>query len=192
MVGIHSMLVPVLTRWENFTKKAIKDKGDPPPWVVGYGHTNANNYPPFVEEGYEVQDEAHAMEILVGELNEVYVPQLNNLFKKIDFKPPNDLYFSGFLDTLYNRGAGRLAGVDAGSTKLIGSYAWHILKNEAGTKNWLCRAACALTISHVGEFTPLDTAWDATLNDGIGGDRIYDGLTGRRSMDSAICLWERI
>jgi GH24 family phage-related lysozyme (muramidase) len=189
MYNIHPMLVPVLVRWENFTKKAILDKGNPPPWVVGYGHTNANNYPPFVEEGFEVRDEAHAMEILLGELNEVYVPQLKNLFQKIDFKPPNDLYFSGFLDTLYNRGAGRLAGLDAGSEKYPnGSYAWHILKNEQGSKNWLCRAATALTLSHVGNFTPLDTAWDAEIK----ADRIYDGLTGRRAMDSAICLWERI
>jgi hypothetical protein len=189
-MAIHSMLIPVLQRWEMYVRKAMRDKGKDPPWVVAYGHTNANNYPPFVDENTVVETEAEAMKILIGELNEVYVPQLNGLFEKIDFKPPNDLYYSGFLDTLYNRGAGRLAGADAGS-KLKGSYAWHLLKTTQGQKNWMVKAANALSRCHVEDFTPLDVAWDATLNGGLGGERIYEGLEGRRSVDNAICLWER-
>lgn len=190
MARIHPMMIPMLQRWETYVQTAHRDKGNPPPWVVGYGHTNANGYPPFVEEGYEVRDEAHAMDILMGELNEVYVPQLDSLFQKIGFTPPNDLYYSGFLDALYNRGAGRLAGADAGS-KLKGSYAWHILKTMQGQKNWMVKAANALSHSHAADFTPLDVAWDAALNDGLGGERIYEGLTGRRACDTALCLWER-
>lgn len=186
MAEIHPMMVPLLKRWETYVKVAHRDKGNPPPWVVGYGHTNANNYPPFVEEGYEVRDEAHAMEILIGELNEVYVPQLNKLFEKIDFTPPTDLYFSGWLDALYNRGAGRIAGADAGS-KLKGSYAWHLLKTTQGQKNWMVKASNALVLSHVEDFTPLDEAYDETLK----ADRIYEGLTARRACDAALCVWER-
>lgn len=190
MAKIHAMMVPLLKRWETLVLEAHLDKGNPPPWVIGYGHTNANNYPPFVQKGLVLRDDAEAMEILIGELNEVYVPQLNALFAKIGFTPPNDLYFSGFLDCLYNRGAGRLAGADAGS-KLKGSYAWHILKTKQGEKNWMVKAANALTLSHFEDFTPLDVAWDAILNDGQGAERIYEGLTGRRACDTALCLWER-
>lgn len=185
-MAIHSMMVPVLQRWELYVVKAMRDKGKNPPWVVGYGHTNANNYPPFVDENTVVETEAEAMKILLGELNEVYVPQLDRLFEKIDFKPPNDLFYSGFLETLYNRGAGRLAGADAGS-KLKGSYAWHLLKTTQGQKNWMVKAANALTLSHVEDFTPLDEAWDDSLK----ADRIYEGLTARRACDTALCMWER-
>ena len=192
MAQIHPMMVPVLQRWETYVPKAMRDKGKDPPWVVAYGHTNANNYPPFVDENTVVATEAEAMKILLGELNEVYVPQLNNLFQKIDFKVPNDLYYSGFLDCLYNRGAGRLAGADAGSEKYPnGSHAWHLLKTTQGEKNWMVKAANALSRCHVEDFTPLDVAWDATLNDGLGGERIYEGLTARRACDNALCMWQR-
>lgn len=186
MNSVHPMLIPVLTRWETYVKRAMRDKGKNPPWVVGYGHTNANNYPPFVHEGYEMRDEAHAMEVLVGELTEVYAPQLDRLFEKIGFKPPNDLYYSGWLDATYNRGSGRIAGADAGS-KLKGSYAWHLLKTTQGQKNWMVKAANALTLSHVEDFTPLDEAWDESLR----ADRVYEGLTSRRACDTALCMWER-
>jgi GH24 family phage-related lysozyme (muramidase) len=190
MASIHPMMVPMLRRWETYVQEAHVDKGKDKPLVIGYGHTNANDYPPFVHEGLVLRDEPHAMEILIGELNNVYVPQLDGLFAKIGFTPPNDLYYSGWLDALYNRGAGRVAGADAGS-KLKGSYAWHILKTMRGEKHWMVLAANALSHSHVEDFTPLDEAWDETLNDGAGGNRIYAGLVGRRACDTALCLWER-
>lgn len=183
---MHAMLVPLLKRWETYVQRATVDKGKDKPLVIGFGHTNANNYPPTVTADLVLRDEAQALEILLGELNTVYVPQLNKLFQKIDFKPPNALYYSGFLDALYNRGAGRLVGADAGS-ELKGSYAWHILKNMRGEKNWMVKAANALTLSHVEDFTPLDEAWDDELQ----ADRIYEGLTARRACDTALCLWER-
>lgn len=185
-MNIHPQFITLLTRWENYILVPQLDRGNPPPWVVGYGHTNANNYPPFVDHTTVLKDEAEARAILIGELNDVYAPQLRKLFQSIDFKPPNDLYFCGFLDVLYNRGAGRLAGADAGS-KLKGSYAWHILKNERNRKNWLCHAANALVLSHVEDYTPLDTAYDKDL----GAERVFEGLTGRRACDAGLCLWER-
>jgi len=193
MADFSPQFIQLLPRWELYVRKAMRDKGENPPWVVGFGHTNANNYPPFVDENTVIETEAEAMKILLGELNEVYVPQINSLFQKIDFKPPNLSYRDGFLDCLYNRGAGRLAGADAGSEKYPkGSLAWHLLKTTQGQKNWMVHAANALALSNVADFTPLNFAWDATLNDGNGGQRYYEGLQGRRACDNALCLWERL
>lgn len=165
-----------------------RDKGDPPPWAIGLGHTNANGLPPFVDENTRLKDRDEGLAIFKNDIEKVYVPQLETLFKKIDFTPPTEHYFLGFLGTLYNRGAGRLAGVDAGSEKYPnGSYAWHLLKTTRGEKNWMVKAANALSRCHVGDFTPLDMAWD----DEIKAERIYEGLEARRSFDNALCMWKQ-
>ena len=165
-----------------------RDKGDPPPWAIGLGHTNANKLPPFVDENTRLKDRDEGLAIFKNDIEKVYVPQLEALFNKINFVPPNDYYFYGFLGTLYNRGAGRLAGTDAGSEKYPnGSYAWHLLKTTRGEKNWMIRAANALAHSHVEDFTPLDTAW----NDEAKAEIVYDGLVSRRTFDTSLCMWER-
>ena len=181
-------------RWELMMLTPYKDKGDPPQWVldtgetinwaIGLGHTNFNRLPPIVDAHTRLQDRAEGLAIFRNDIEKVYVPQLDALFKKIDFTPPNLFYKLGFLGTIYNRGAGRLAGADAGS-KLKGSYAWEILKNQKGTKNWMVRAANALAHSHVDDFTPLDTA----EVDGV--EVVLDGLVSRRSFDNALCMWEK-
>jgi GH24 family phage-related lysozyme (muramidase) len=173
-------------RWELMMLTAYRDKGDPPPWAIGLGHTNANGLPPFVDENTRLKDRDEGLAIFKNDIDVIYVPQLKALFNKINFVPPNDYYFYGFLGTLYNRGAGRLAGADAGS-KLKGSYAWHLLKTTKGQKNWMVRAANALAHSHVEDFTTLDTAWD----DEIKAERVYEGLVSRRSFDNALCMWEK-
>ena len=104
-------MIPILARWETCQLKAYKDNDGS--WHIGYGHGNANNFPPFVDEHTVLRDEAHAMEILVGELNEIYLPQVESLFKKIDLKV-NDYFYSGITDVIYNRGIGRFAGGDVG------------------------------------------------------------------------------
>lgn len=181
-------------RWELMMLKSYKDKGTAPQWVidlngdpinwaVGLGHTNYNNLPPFVTEFTTLENHAEGIEVFKRDIKKIYEPQLNTLFKKIDFTPPNEYYRLGFLGTIYNRGAGRLAGADAGSEKFPnGSHAWHILKNEKGTKNWMVRAANALAHSHVGDFTPLDVDDNGTLQ---------DGLISRRSFDNALCMWKK-
>lgn len=175
-------------RWELMMLTPYRDKGDPPPWAIGLGHTNVNGLPPFVDENTRLKDRAEGFAIFRNDIETVYAPQLASLFKKIDFTPPNEFYRLGFLDVIYNRGAGRFAGADAGSEKYPnGSRAWDILKNEQGTKNWLVRAANALAHSHVGDFTPLDMAW----SDEAKAEIVYDGLVARRSFNNALCLWQR-
>lgn len=163
-----------------------RDKGDPPPWAIGLGHTNINNLPPFVDENTRLKDDNEGRAIFKNDIEKVYIPQLNTLFKKISFTPPNEYYFLGFLGTLYNRGAGRLAGADVGSA-LKGSYAWHLLKTTQGEHNWMVKAANALSHSHVEDYTPLDVAW----NDEAKAEIVYDGLVSRRAFDNALCMWQR-
>lgn len=186
MIGAWDLFAYGQERWELMMLTPYRDKGDPPPWAIGLGHTNVNGLPPFVDENTRLKDREEGMAIFKNDIEQVYVPQLKALFKKIDFTPPNDYYFHGFLGTLYNRGAGRLAGDDAGS-KLKGSYAWHLLKTTQGQKNWMVRAANALSHSHVEDFTPLDIAW----NDEAKAEIVYDGLVARRAFDTSLCMWEQ-
>ncbi len=175
-----------IERWELIMLTPYRDKGDPPPWAIGLGHTNVNGLPPFVDENTRLKDDDEARAIFRNDIEKVYAPQLDALFKKIDFVPPNEFYRLGFLGVLYNRGAGRLAGADAGS-RLKGSYAWHLLKTARGQKNWMVKAANALSHSHVEDFTPLDAAW----NDEAKAEIVYDGLVARRAFDNSLCMWER-
>lgn len=174
MANIHPMMLPLLARWETAQLKTYKDTDGS--LRIGYGHGNINTVAPIVTEDMVLKDEAEAMEILLRELNEIYVPQLNSLFKKIDFTPPNDLYFSGWLDCLYNRGYGTVSKSAA--------YDW--LK-KPDRKNYMVHAANAFVLSHVEGFEPLDVSWDKNL----GKVRVYEGLTARRACDTALCLWER-
>lgn len=185
----------IVERQELMMLAAYKDKGKAPKWVtddtgetinwaIGLGHTNVNRLPPFVTNITVLENREEGLAIFKNDLQTVYIPQLDALFKKINFTPPNLYYKLGFLECMYNRGAGRLAGADAGSKDFPrGSYAWHILKNEKGTKNWMVRAANALAHSHVDDFTPLDV-------DGNG--VIQDGLIMRRSFDNTLCMWKQI
>jgi len=185
MNALVPQLVPILARWETCQLKAYKDNDGS--WHIGYGHGNANNFAPFVDEHTELRDEAEAMSILMGELNEVYLPQAANLFRKIDLKV-NDFYYSGIVDVIYNRGIGRFAGVDVGSKAFPkGSKAWDILKNEQGAKHFKERAAQALIISNVDGFVPLDVAKDKIT----GVERVHLGLTLRRAADCTLCTWIR-
>ena len=178
-------MIPILARWETCQLKAYKDNDGS--WHIGYGHGNANNFPPFVDEHTVLRDEAQAMEILVGELNEIYLPQVESLFKKIDLKV-NDYFYSGITDVVYNRGIGRFAGGDVGSKQYPrGSLSWNILKREQGSKNFMERAAEALIFSHAYDFAPLDTARDKITKI----DRIHLGLTLRRAADCTLCTWIR-
>ena len=186
----------IVERQELMMLNIYKDKGKAPKWVteetgetinwaVGLGHTNANRLPPFVHKGMTpLENHAEGIEIFKRDIETIYAPQLDSAFKKIGFTPPNEYYRLGFLDCIYNRGVGRLAGADVGSRSFPkGSYAWHILKNEKGTKNWMVRAANALAHSHVEDFTPLDVDDDGTLQ---------DGLVMRRSFDNTLCMWVKI
>lgn len=161
----------VLEKWETIQLRSYRDTDGT--WHVGAGHGNANNYPPFVDEHTVLKDRDEAMRILTGEINEIYVPQLVSLFKKIDFTPPDDNYFCGFLDTLYNRGHGRL--------EHSAAYDW--LKHPE-KKNYMKEAVRALVFSHVDGFTPLDVSQDRETHI----ERIYLGLTLRRIDDAALCL----
>lgn len=40
-MNIHPMMMSMLPRWETYVRVAARDKGEDPPWVVAYGHTNA-------------------------------------------------------------------------------------------------------------------------------------------------------
>lgn len=195
MLDPWDLFAYMVERMELMMLTAYKDKGKAPQWVtmetgetinwaIGLGHTNANRFPPFVSKTSMLRDREEGLQIFKDELKAIYIPQLDALFKKIDFTPPNEYYRVGFLECMYNRGAGRLAGADAGSKDFPkGSYAWHILKHEKGTKNWMVRAANALAHSHVGDFTPLDV-------DGNG--VVQDGLIMRRSFDNTLCMWKQI
>src|SRR5258706_16258764 len=92
-------------RWELMMLTPYRDKGDPPPWAIGLGHTNANNLPPFVDENTRLKDAEEGRAIFKNDIETIYVPQLKALFAKINFVAPNEFYFLGFLDALYNRGA---------------------------------------------------------------------------------------
>lgn len=163
-------MMATLARWETCVLKAYKDNDGT--WHVGYGHGNANNHPPFVDENTVLKDEAEAMAILVGELNEIYVPQLTKLLANIHCTV-NDNQFCGLLDVLYNRGAGRL----------IASKAYDWLKRPS-EKWYLEHCAEALVFSHVEGFTPLDVAKDKIT----GVERVHLGLTLRRIDDASLFL----
>ncbi len=171
MPNITPRMMEVLAKWETCQLKSYLDNDGT--WHVGYGHGNANSFPPFVDEFTVLKDEAEAMAILVGELNKFYVPQLDALFKKIGFTPPNDHYYCGFLDAGYNRGMGRIRDSAA--------YDW--LKKPA-EKYFMKWAAQALVFSHVEGFTPLDVAQDKKT----GIERVHLGLTLRRIDDASMCL----
>lgn len=185
----------IVERQELMMLTAYKDKGKAPKWVtdetgetinwaVGLGHTNANRLPPFVTKTTILPNREEGLKIFYNDVYKIYVPQVDKLFKKINFTPPNEYYRLGFVECFYNRGAGRVAGADAGSEEFPnGSHAWHILKHEQGTKNWMVRAANALSHSHVDNFTPLDVDGNGVLQ---------DGLITRRSFDTALCMWKQL
>ena len=174
--------IPHLQRWELFVGTVYQDTDGS--HRQGYGHGNVNNFPPYVDASSPPITEPQAMEILLGELNQVYVPQLMKLFEKAGFTPPNDYYFCGWLDCLYNRGYGTMTR----------SAAFDWLKRPE-VRNFRVHAANALTLSHVDGFEPLDVSEDKTLpidpSTGRPGKRVYEGLTGRRACDTALCLFER-
>lgn len=163
--------IEVLGKWETCQLKAYLDTDGT--WHIGFGHGNANNLPPFVDAHTVIKDRDEAMSILLNDLHQVYVPQLDALFRTIDFHAPNDFYYSGFLDAGYNRGMGRV--------RQSVAYDWLKKPNE---KNFMKQAAKGLVFSHVDGFTPLDT----TDTPGPDGSHVRLGLTLRRIDDSSMCL----
>lgn len=170
MNNIVPRMVATLGRWETCALKSYKDTDGT--WHVGYGHGNANNHPPFVDEHTVLKDEAEAMAILISELTDIYAPQLNKMLAKIDCKL-NDNQYCGLLDVLYNRGAGRLRE----------SKAWDWLTRPS-EPNYLKECARAIVFSHVDGFTPLDVSVDRVT----GVERVYLGLTLRRIDDASLFL----
>lgn len=160
----------VLAKWETFQEKAYKDNDGT--WHVGYGTGNSNGF--HVDENTRLT-QPEALSILTRELNEFYVPQLDKLFEKIGFKPPNDHYYCGFLDCGYNRGMGRIRDSAA--------YDWLKKPTE---KYYMKRAAAALVFSNIEGFAPLDVAKDKIT----GIERVHFGLTLRRIDDASMCLTE--
>ena len=158
----------MLARWEVCMLTPYRDTDQT--WHIGYGHGNANGFPPFVDENTRLKDADEAMAILVGELNAFYVPQLDAALKAIDFKP-NDFQHNACLDIVYNRGAGTF--------KKSKCYDWLKQPNE---KDYLAHAAEAMVNSDVWGFTPLNMAKDRVT----GIERVYLGLTCRRIDDAAL------
>src|SRR5438477_1983346 len=143
-------LIKILDRWETCQLLPYKDNDGT--WHIGFGHGNANNFPPFVNEFTILKSRDEAMSILVGELNEIYVPQLTKLLAKIGFVA-TDFEFSGLLDTDYNRGFGRLRD----------SIALKFLQHPEvkDFRNW---AAMAFTYSRADEFRFKSPEATAALN----------------------------
>ena len=186
-----------IERWELIMLTPYRDKGDPPPWAIGLGHTNVNGLPPFVDENTRLKDDDEARAIFKNDIEKVYIPQLDALFRKANFTPPNEYYKLGFLGALYNRGYGRLEK----------SLAYDWLKHPErpsvdGKLRYMVEAANALSHSHakgvitleeakengtVNGFVALDMAW----NDDAKAEIVYPGLVARRSFDNALCMWER-
>jgi GH24 family phage-related lysozyme (muramidase) len=168
VANLTPRFISTLARWEVCKLKPYKDTDGT--WHIGYGHGNANSFAPFVDENTRLKDEAEAMAILLGELNEVYVPQLDSAFKEIDFKP-NDFQHNACLDVLYNRGFGTFTHSKC--------YDWLMHPQEKG---YLAHAAEAMVNSNVQGFAPLNVAADRDT----GIPRIYLGLTCRRIDDAAM------
>lgn len=184
--------IQILDDWETCQLKAYKDNDGT--WHVGFGHGNANHYPPFVDEFTVLKDRDEAMKILVGELNEVYVPQLTKLLDNSLIKL-TDSQSSALLDVGYNRGMGRLRD----------SIAFRFLQHPEVEyyKKWAARALVFSTVDRfiAGEdelakialykvsdindkFTPLDVAKDKKT----GVERVHLGLTLRRIDDASLML----
>ena len=186
MMDFHPLFIPGLMRWESYQQKAYYDKGKERPIAIGYGTREHN------ASGFEftidtvLRDEDHAMELLLADIEKQYVPQLNSLFKKINFTAPTVGYYCGFLDALYNRGYGRIEN----------SLAYDWLKHPERPKCLATAAACLshsramdsiLTPSGRDDFTALDTAW----SDDHQREVIYPGLCDRRAFDTTLCMMER-
>jgi GH24 family phage-related lysozyme (muramidase) len=181
----HHVLPAMLTvqrKWETCMLKSYKDTDGT--WHIGFGHGNAAGLPPFVDEHTILKDVDEAIRIQLQDLEEEYAPQLNTLLDKTGIEV-NVYEWNSLLDTLYNRGGGRLAGPDAGSKDFKGSYAWHLLKQPT-LKNYKKLACQALVISNVDDWTPLNVAQDRETKI----DRVYLGLTLRRIDDAALWLTE--
>lgn len=157
-----------LARWEVCMLKPYKDTDGT--WHIGYGHGNANSFPPFVDENTVLKDEAEAMSILVGELEAFYAPQLYRVLSagKIVL---NDFQYNACLDIVYNRGIGTF--------RKSKTYDWLTRKDE---KNHMAHAAEAMVNSAVEGFAPLNVAKDRVT----GIERVYLGLTCRRIDDASL------
>ena len=158
----------MLGRWEVCMLTPYKDTDGT--WHIGYGHGNANSFPPFVDENTVLKDEAEAMSILVGELEKFYVPQLDHILLIGDIKL-NDFQYNACLDIVYNRGIGTF--------RKSKCYDWLTKKGE---KNNLAHAAEAMVNSNIEGFAPLNIAKDRVT----GIERVYLGLTCRRIDDAAL------
>ncbi len=184
------MIVPrmldILARWETCQLKSYKDSDGT--WHVGYGTGNANASLPFIIDEHTVlKDEPEARSLFLSELNNHYAPQLTTLLTKIGFAA-TDNQFSGLLDALYNRGAGRVEN----------SLALRFLQHPEMQwfKEW---AAMALVFSdpvHFGGYSPaakvaLETVWHGEpvepLDVNAKGE-IRLGLTLRRIDDASLFL----
>lgn len=188
---IVPQMIPILGRWETSQLKAYPDNDGT--WHVGFGHGNANGFPPFVDEHTVLRDEAEAMNILIGEISQFSMPQLVTLLDSAQIKV-NDYQFSALLDATYNRGIGRVRD----------SIALRFLQYP-DLKDYTAWAAKALVFSSVGRFIHEDEKAREAL-DAVNGlddhfealdvakdkktkiERIHLGLTLRRQDDSSLFL----
>ena len=184
-------LIQMLDHWETCQLTAYPDNDGT--WHVGFGHGNVNNFPPFVDEHTVLKDRAEAMTILLGEIDKIYVPQLDSLLTKNGLVV-NDREYSALLDIGYNRGVGRLRDSIAmrfmQHSSLTDYKAWAAMAMVYSTpENFILKsheaaAAFATVAGPTDVFAPLDIAKDKKT----GIERVHLGLTLRRMDDAALFL----
>lgn len=202
---IHPRLLERLPLWERLELKSYRDTDGT--WHVGYGHGNALGTRPFVDENTVLKDKAEALAILDQDLNETCAPQLNKALEKSGLEV-SLFEWNALLDVLYNRGGGRLVGLNGGwytpdqiadpkIEKFQGSYCWELLRHPE-LKNYrklACEALVHSSRSRDGTklldeqfndsfWTPLNVSPDRITKI----PRVYLGLTLRRMDDAAIWL----